>query len=293
MFLLALGSVGLRAASADEEIAGADIADGPDQAPAERSSASHLAADDVSSPSSSESRVLETAAMRDISRGIQEIAEEEAAARAEAEEAQREAVDDFPAAEAVDEAAEAVPEEAAPDEADEASFQAEAEVEEEEAAAAAARAEEDAAHAEAVEAVKADAYAREAPVLADVDFTCGRDAFVEEWAARIDAYLSGSPLAGYGSVFAEAAWEYGVDPRWSPAISNTESSKGLYCFARYNAWGWMSGTNWTSWEEAIYAHVRGLASGYGYTISLAAAQKYCPPNYENWYANTLREMARI
>ena len=66
----------------------------------------------------------------------------------------------------------------------------------------------------------------------------GKAAFIEEWTARIDAYLAGSPLAGYGSVFAEAAWEYSIDPRWSPAISNTESSKGRICFLPHNAWGW-------------------------------------------------------
>ena len=92
--------------------------------------------------------------------------------------------------------------------------------------------------------------------------------------------------------FAAAAWENGVDPRWSPAISNTESSKGANCFLPYNAWGW-GASSFSSWEDAINAHVAGLASGYGYTISVWAAQKYCPPNYSNWFANTLSEMSRI
>ena len=48
-----------------------------------------------------------------------------------------------------------------------------------------------------------------------------------------------------------------------------------------------------SWEEAIDAHVSGLARGYGYTISVAGAKKYCPPNWFNWYNNTLSEMNRI
>lgn len=131
-----------------------------------------------------------------------------------------------------------------------------------------------------------------AAAISSVDFSVGKEAFVSEWTARIDSYLSGSPLAGYGSVFANAAWENGVDPRWSPAISNTESSKGRNCFLSHNAWGWGQ-SSWGSWEEAINAHVAGLASVYGHTISYANAKKYCPPNYDNWYRDTLAQMNLI
>lgn len=126
----------------------------------------------------------------------------------------------------------------------------------------------------------------------DVDFTIGRDAFIEMWTARIDAYLAGSVLAGYGSTFATAAWEAGIDPRWSPAISNTESSKGSHCFASHNAWGWTGGS-WSDWETAINAHVQGLAKSYGFTISYSNAAKYCPPNTAYWYSSTLSEMQKI
>ncbi len=119
-----------------------------------------------------------------------------------------------------------------------------------------------------------------------------REAFISEWTQRIDAYLAGSPLAGYGYAFAEAACDYGVDPRWSPAISNTESSKGAVCFLPHNAWGWGQ-ASWPDWDTAIRAHVRGLAQGYGYTISQAAAQKYCPPTWQDWYIATASEMAKI
>ena len=125
-----------------------------------------------------------------------------------------------------------------------------------------------------------------------IDWSTDKQAFVSEWTPRIDAYLAGSPLAGQGKAFAEAAWNYGVDPRWSPAISYTESSKGAACFASHNAWGWGS-SSWSSWEEAIDAHVRGLARGYGYTISVEAAKKYCPPNWEHWYNTTLAQMEMI
>ena len=132
----------------------------------------------------------------------------------------------------------------------------------------------------------------EAPSNDGADWTSDRDAFVAQWAGRIDAYLAGSPMAGTGQTFAEAAWDYGVDPRWSPAISNTESSKGLYCFNSHNAWGWGS-ASWGSWDDAIRSHVAGLARGYGYTISVDAAKKYCPPNWEHWYNATLAQMNLI
>lgn len=119
-----------------------------------------------------------------------------------------------------------------------------------------------------------------------------REAFVSKWAPRIDAYLAGYPLAGYGRTFAEAAWDNNVDPRWSPAISCIESTKGTYCFRDHNAWGWGS-VDWPDWDTAIRSHVRGLSTGYGYTISPSAAQKYCPPTWEEWYSSVLSEMDSI
>lgn len=119
-----------------------------------------------------------------------------------------------------------------------------------------------------------------------------KEAFISEWSARIDAYLAGSPLAGQGRTFAEAAYEYGCDPRLSPAISTVESSTGRVCFKPYNAWGW-GNASWSSWEEAIWAHVAGLASGYGGQLTYAGAQKYCPPNAAHWYASVLANMEQI
>lgn len=124
------------------------------------------------------------------------------------------------------------------------------------------------------------------------DWSSDEDAFVSQWTARINNYLAGSPLSGYGETFARAAWTYGVDPRWSPAISYVESTKGAYCFASHNAWGWGS-ISWDSWEEAINAHAAGLARGYGYTLTYAAAQKYCPPNADHWYNSCLAQMNSI
>ena len=137
--------------------------------------------------------------------------------------------------------------------------------------------------------------------LPAVDWSVGRAAFVKEWGERIDAYLAKSHLEGYGPVFAEAAWINGVDPRWSPAISNTESGKGSACIRAHNAWGWGAADSnpaalaaeWPSWEAAINAHVAGLAAIYGYSLTYEAAGTYCPPNQDRWYHATLAEMASI
>jgi len=126
------------------------------------------------------------------------------------------------------------------------------------------------------------------PVEASTD----KQVFVDLWTPRIDAYLAGSPMAGFGYAFANAAFDYGVDPRWSPAIACLESSKGRYCFLPYNAWGWGQ-VSWPDWETAIYAHVRGLSIGYGYTISEANAKKYCPPNWEYWLSFVSTQMTLI
>lgn len=132
----------------------------------------------------------------------------------------------------------------------------------------------------------------EAPSDDGADWASERDVFVAQWTGRIDAYLAGSPMAGTGKVFAEAAWDYGVDPRWSPAISNTESSKGVLLPGSCNAWGW-GGAAGEAGKRPSATTWPGLARGYGYTISVDAAKRYCPPNWEHWYNATLAQMNMI
>ena len=114
----------------------------------------------------------------------------------------------------------------------------------------------------------------------------------DDWAARINEYLAGSPLEGYGETFAAAAAQYGVDPRLSPAIATIESGKGAICFQDHNAWGW-GNSSYDSWESAIYDQVEGLATGYDGTLTLEGAERYCPPNYEEWYSSVANEMNGI
>ncbi len=123
-----------------------------------------------------------------------------------------------------------------------------------------------------------------------VNWNVSREEFVAEWTSRIDAYLAGSPLAGYGSVFANAAWDNTVDPRWSPAIACIESTKGAHCFRSYNAWGWMTSQNFSSWDESIPLHVAFLGRVYGTTLTPGTAQKYCPPTWQDWYNTVAGQM---
>ena len=132
--------------------------------------------------------------------------------------------------------------------------------------------------------------------ISSVDWSQDKTAFVDEWGARIDRYLSGSPIAGTGKIFAAAAYDNGVDPRVSPAISCIESGKGRAMIkSTKNLWGWGGGTMnmGATWEQAIYKHVQGWKAGYGTTVTPSMARKYCPPNATNWYRNVVNEMNKI
>lgn len=127
----------------------------------------------------------------------------------------------------------------------------------------------------------------------------GREAFVERWASRIDAYLPGRPLAGQGRAFAEAAWDSGIDPRWSAATSMVESGGGAACFASYNAYGWLARGGFSSWEEGVREHASYLRGTYGTSFSPAAAALYLmgdPTALEEsneYYLSVMTEIARI
>ncbi len=138
------------------------------------------------------------------------------------------------------------------------------------------------------------------PSTGPVDWTVGRDAFVSTWTKRIDNYLAGSPMAGTGRAFAEAAWDSGVDPRWSPAIAHAESTKGRYVpyGNSNNAWGWTAVgggfRRFDSFEEGARAHVSYLGRVYGPSITPSAAKKYVGTSHWNyWYSSVLAQMEQI
>lgn len=126
-----------------------------------------------------------------------------------------------------------------------------------------------------------------------------RDAFVDAWAPRIDAYLAGRPLAGQGRAFAEAAWDAGIDPRWSAATSMIESGGGAACFAAYNAYGWLARGGFSSWEEGVRAHATYLRGTYGTSFTPAAAALYLVGDpsalaeSNEYYLSVMGEIAKI
>lgn len=129
-------------------------------------------------------------------------------------------------------------------------------------------------------------------LASQIDWSMTQDEFVEHWGTRINDYLSGTPLSGQGEAFADAAYENGTDPRWSPAISRIESGCGAACFRPHNAWGWM-GKSFSSWEEGIYAHVKYLAGPlYGGYLTQKGAATYCPPGGP-WFSKVSNEMSKI
>lgn len=135
--------------------------------------------------------------------------------------------------------------------------------------------------------------AEQAASSTNVNWNSDKQAFVKKWAPRINAYLKGSPTAGTGTYYAQYAWDYGVDPRWAPAISFVESSKGAACFRSHNAWGYGS-SGYVSWQEGIKAICSALGgSMYGGYLTKQAAKTYCPPSWESWYNKCAREMAKI
>lgn len=124
-------------------------------------------------------------------------------------------------------------------------------------------------------------------------------AFVQKWAPRIDAYLAGRPLAGQGAVFAEAAWQNCIDPRWSAATSVIESGGGAACFAPYNAYGWLGRGGFGSWEEGVREHAAYLRSTYGSSFTPTAAAIYllgdpgATAEANDYYLQVVAEIARI
>ncbi|MBP3893568.1 MAG: glucosaminidase domain-containing protein [Atopobiaceae bacterium] len=119
-----------------------------------------------------------------------------------------------------------------------------------------------------------------------------RDEYVAEWAPRIDAFNAGYPLEGYGTTFAEAAYDNGIDPRFSPAIARVESGSGQNCLYEHNAWGW-GDQSWPDWESAIHAHVAGLAANYGSELTYDVAATYAPEETDEWYAQVEGCMGQI
>ena len=101
-------------------------------------------------------------------------------------------------------------------------------------------------------------------VLAAVRAEDARPVLVERFLRE-----NGSPMKGMGEVFIQASEKYNLDWRLLPAIAFQESSVGKKTpFGSYNAFGWGvidgtgKGTNFQSWENAIFSVAKGLRENY-------------------------------
>ena len=93
-----------------------------------------------------------------------------------------------------------------------------------------------------------------------------------------------SPMSPYAETFITEADRYGLDWRLVASISGVESAFGnLIPLGSNNGWGWRGGPNgaysmFTSWNDGIKTVTRGLALGYGTTLTpFDIESTYCPP----------------
>lgn len=128
----------------------------------------------------------------------------------------------------------------------------------------------------------------------------------DESIARINAYLEGSRLAGFGDIFYDRAIENGNDPRFSPAIACVESGKGSKDLAlrSNNCWGMTKGcVPWAevdvkgkfqafkSLEDGIKGHNEYLARMWPDATSPYVMKAYAAD--PAWEGKVLSEMEKI
>ncbi len=99
-----------------------------------------------------------------------------------------------------------------------------------------------------------------------------------------------SPMASSAESFIKYADKYGLDWRLVASISGVESAFGnLIPRNSNNAWGWRgingNAAGWSmfsTWDDGIAEVTRGLAQGYGVTLSPFDIEPvYCPPCGQN------------
>lgn len=106
-----------------------------------------------------------------------------------------------------------------------------------------------------------------------------KDAYTKWWKERgsvirlLDRIVSGTPMAGTGSILEKYGRQYGVSPFFMVAVAATESSIGYAACGPggFNAWGLGNcGTAWSvpafsSWNEAIAYYAKFLTRWVGHT----------------------------
>ena len=131
-----------------------------------------------------------------------------------------------------------------------------------------------------------------------------RHARTYESIKRIDSYLEGSPLAGYGMWMVKEGDRTGVEPRLCAAVATAESGLANYVPAAraYNAWGMLASgegsglIQYGSWREGITAWFDNVNRHWGRDITSAWQLRnpdYCATNTEQWCTNVQGVVDRI
>jgi len=121
--------------------------------------------------------------------------------------------------------------------------------------------------------------------------------------ALVEKYLeeNNSPMLGSAKTFIQAAKKYNLDWKLLPAIAYTESTLGTKTpFGAYNAFGWgligntSKGSDFKSWEEAIFTVAQGLRADYynqGLTTLESINSQYAGD--KNWHIKVKRAMSDL
>ncbi len=113
-----------------------------------------------------------------------------------------------------------------------------------------------------------------------------------------------SPMYTYADIFVTEADKTGLDWRLVASISGVESAFGtLIPGNSNNGWGWRGGPGgayslFPTWKEGIQTVTRGLANGYGTSLTPYDIERaYCPPCYANaghlWAGGVTRFMGEL
>jgi len=109
--------------------------------------------------------------------------------------------------------------------------------------------------------------------------------------AKIEYYLRGCPLSGYGSYIVAEGERTGVNPYLCAAIATAESSNAwAEPSGSYNAWGMGPGMSFSSRQAAItffFNNIKAKASWAPYQTGwdLQNNPRYCTTNPEEWAQN--------
>jgi len=112
-----------------------------------------------------------------------------------------------------------------------------------------------------------------------------------EKVAKIEYYLRGSPLSGYGDWMVTEGERTGINPFLCPAVAEAESSLGRALCGSCNAWG-MLGCSFSSWQNGITRWFDNCILHWGQAQSSYEMAGYCVPDHP-WMENVNRVSTAI